>query len=43
MGNDMGGFLQDSESKRDREHEALESAEQFTSAMRGDFFIEKEV
>ena len=39
----MGGFLEDTGEKRERELNALSNGEQFAMEMRGDFFAEKEV
>ena len=43
LGKDMGGFLEDTGQKRERELNALNSGEMFAMEMRGDFFAEKEV
>ena len=43
IGKEMGGFLEDTGQKREREMNALNSGEMFAMEMRGDFFAEKEV
>lgn len=43
IGNDVGDFLFDSDAKREKEDVALENADLFVQAMRGEFFIDEEV
>eukprot|EP00347_Sterkiella_histriomuscorum_P022910 403336695 len=43
VGNDVGDFLVDSEVKREKEDIALENADLFAAAMRGEFFKDKDI